>query len=260
MNIIQLLRQKNPQALAQAVQILASSASPYAIELLREIAQRSKDTRLQDSCKKAALQIRREIAANFQAKGKRKTVTALETHAEILVSLAYYSLDDLQAKNAQRAVARAYCFDKDVFKRDSLYQDIAEKVFHTEHYNLESRIADFLWQDVKHHRTLKSNYPFYMYFIDVPIVIICGLILLGVSNLANLRSFIRLGTGSGAELDPTVLMIIAVAILFTLGGRIAYIIFEQWAKKKQFGWEKEAEQLAIAHLEGEIQKIVAVPR
>jgi hypothetical protein len=260
MSILQLLRYKNPQNYIQAIQFLAKSGSPYAIELLREIAQRAKDPKMREYCQKAASHIKKQLISEHQdAKSKRKRITDNSIHIEILMALAFLSLDDFQSRNAQRAVARAYALDMDLLNNTD-YSRVAEQVFTNRIQDIEEEIRDFVKQEVKNNRSLKSSYPFYMYLIDVPVVVAIGGTILAVPNADYIRRFLQWQIENNDFIDWDVLMWIAGAVLLLVTGRVLAIAYEQNQKQKLSGWEKEARHLAISHLEGEIQKLVAASR
>jgi hypothetical protein len=256
MTVLQLLSDKNPQNDVQAIQFLAKSGSPYAIELLREIVKRSKDEKMREYSQKAANHIKKQLVSEHtELKGKRKRITDNSIHIEILMALAFVSLDDFQSNYAKRAVARAYALDMDLLDNE-LYYDVAEKVFPNRVQNIEDEVQDFVKQEVKNGRVLKSNYPFYMYLIDVPIVMVIGAVLLAIPNFDWVRRFVEYQLDNNRFIDWDILTIIAFVLIILMAGRLLHLAFEQWQNKQLRGWEKEARHLAITHLEGEIKKFV----
>jgi hypothetical protein len=256
MTVLQLLSDLNPQNDILAVQFLAKSGSPYAIDLLREIAKRAKDPKMRDYSQKAANHIKKQLVSEHkELKGKRKRVTDNSIHVEILMALAYMALDDFQSQNAKRNVARAFALDMDMLDNE-LYYDVAEKVFPNRVQNIEDEVIDFVKQEVKNGRVLKSNYPFYMYLIDVPIVLVIGAILIAIPNFDWARRFVEYQIENNRFIDWDILTIIALVIIVIMAGRLIHLAFEQWQNKQLRGWEKEARHLAITHLEGEIKKFV----
>jgi hypothetical protein len=254
--VLQLLSDKNPQNDVQAIQFLAKSGSPYAIELLREIVKRSKDAKMREYSQKAANHIKKQlISEHNELKGKRKRITDNSIHVEILMALAFVSLDDFQSSNAKRAVARAFALDMDLLDNE-LYYDVAEQVFPNRVQSIEDELVDFVKQEVKNGRVLKSNYPFYMYLIDVPIVMVMGAILLAIPNIDWVRRFVEYQIDNNRFIDWDMVTIVALVLIVIMAGRLAHLVYEQWQQKQLRGWEKEARHLAITHLETEIQKFV----
>jgi hypothetical protein len=260
MNIVRLLSDKNPQNDVQTIQFLAKSGSPYAIELLKELAQRSKDAKMREYSQKAMLHVKKQLLADAQAnKGKRQKLTDLSIHVEILMALAMVCLDDFQqSKVSKRAVARAYSMDMDLLN-DSDYQDIATQVFHNSLQNVEDELQAFVKQEVKNHRTLNSKYPFYMYLIDAPVAVVFGLTLLALYEFDDTIDFIEdhVIDNDFLALNMEMVSLIAFILIALCAGRLLAIIFAQTQSKQLKGWEKEARVLAIAHLEGEIKKLSA---
>jgi hypothetical protein len=261
MNILRLLTDKNPHNDVQTIQFLAKSGSPYAIELLKELAQRSKDEKMREYSKKAMLHVRKQVMTEAaENKGKRQKLTDLSIHIEILMALAMVTLDDFQqSKVSKRAVARAYSMDSDLLNNPD-YQDVATQVFHNSLQGVEEELQSFVIQEVKNHRTLKSSYPFYMYFVDVPVVMILGGAMLAAANWEYVRRFAEWQWENNEflhKLNIEVLGVVALILIFLVAGRLLVIIIEQTRSKKVSGWEKEARLLAIAHLEDEIKKLSA---
>lgn len=261
MNIIRLLSDKNPQNDLQIMQFLAKSPSPYTIELLKELAERSQDMKMREYSRKAMLHIKKQLIAENEAnKGKKKRLTDMSIHVEILMALALVCLDDFQkTKISKRAVARAYCLDMELLEKID-YQEIAQEVFQNSLQGIEDDLRDFVKQEVKNQRALKSKYPFYMYLIDVPVVMILGAAIIAAPNTENIRRFLEWQWENNDflhTLNFEMLGVIALILIFLVAGRLILILIGQTRSKNVDGWEKEARQAAIAHLEGEIAKLSA---
>lgn len=259
MSIISLLSDKNPKNDLQVIQFLAKTGSPYAVELLRELAQRSKDEKMREYSKKAMLHIKKQIVSENEAnKGKRKKLTNFDIHVEITMALALVLSDDFQqSKAAKRAVARAYTMDADLLNNEQ-YAQIAQGVFHESLHDIEVELRDFIKHDIRGIRALKSNYPFYMYLIDVPVVILLGAAILAIPNFDYVRRFFEWQLETNDFLltfDPNILAGIGFVLAFLVAGRLFWLIIEQGRTKDVKGWEKEARTMAITHLENEIKKL-----
>lgn len=259
MSIIRLLSDKNPKNDVQVIQFLAKSGSPYAVELLRELAQRSKDEKMREYSKKAMLHIKKQIVSENEAnKGKRKKLTDLDIHVEITMALALVLSDDFQqSKAAKRAVSRAYSMDSDLLNNEQ-YAQIAQAVFHQSLFAIEEELQEFIKHDIRGMRALKSNYPFYMYLIDVPVVLLLGAAILAIPNVDYVRRFFEWQLESNTflqSLDPNLLAGFGVVLAFLVAGRLVWLIIEQSRSKDVSGWEKEARTMAINHLENEIKKL-----